>query len=126
MTTNYIQAPAAALGKDIPVDYHTVVNGHTVRTTGTVQKIRRTGKFQIEVTLKHRRTGQIHVNTMDARATVYVFATFLQDGYTEEVQKGLPGHHAELAEIWSESLGEQLEATLKDNMWTFAGLPIEA
>jgi hypothetical protein len=124
MTANYIEAPAGALSEGIPADYFIKINGHKVRTTGTVTKIRRTGQFQIEVTLKHRRTGEIHVNTMDARSTVYVFAAFLQDGYTQEVQAGLPWEG--VGEIWTESLTEQLRAKLKGNMWTFSGMPIEA
>jgi hypothetical protein len=124
MPTNYIEAPAAALGKDIPADYVITVNGKKIRTTGTVQSVRRVGEFEIEITLKHRRTGEIHTNRMDARATVYVWAIFLQDGYTAEVQQGLPREG--IAEIWTESLVDQLRATLKDNMWNFAGMPIEA
>lgn len=124
MTTNYIEAPAGALSEGIPCDYYTVVNGFKVRTTGTVLKIRRVGEMNIEVTLKHRRTGQTHVNTLDARSTVYVFAAFLQNGYTHEVQKGLPWEG--VADIWTESLTEQLKKKLDGNMWTFAGMPIEA
>ena len=126
MTTNYIEAPAAALGKDIPCDYLITVNGKTRRTTGTVIKVRRTGEFQIEITLKHRRTGEIHTNTMDARATVWVFAAFLQTDYTAQIDAGLPTTMAGMGEIWTEGLVDQLKTTLDGNMWTFAGMPITA
>ena len=124
MTTKYIEAPAGALTKDIPATYLVKINGKTVKTSGTVQSIRRTGELEIEVTLKHRKTGEIHVNRMDARSTVYVWAIFLQDGYTAEVQSGLPWEG--VGEIWTESLVDQLRATLKQNMWNFAGMPITA
>lgn len=128
-TTTYIEAPAAALGKDIPANYLIQVGGKTIRTTGTVQSVRRVGEFKIEITLKHRHTGEIHTNVMDARATVHVWAVFLQPGYTQEVQQGLSqqGMSREgLADIWTESLTEQLRERLDGNMWAFAGMPIEA
>lgn len=124
MTTNYIEAPAGALGKDIPANYLIKVGGKETLTTGTVQSVRRVGEMKIEVTLKHRKTGEIHTNILDARQTVHVWAIFLQDSYTQEVQNGLPWDG--VGEIWTEGLVKQLRDRLKSNMWTFSGMPIEA
>lgn len=129
MTTNYIEAPAGALQVGFSVNYEITVGGKKRMTTGTVEKIRRVGKLVIEITLKHRKTGEVHVNTMDARQAVYVWAIFLQPGYTEEIHGGLGATGlahmgVELAELWTESLVDQLRAVLKENMWKFAGMPI--
>lgn len=123
-STIYIAAPAGALSAGLPVNYVIMVDGKEILTTGTVEKIRRVGEMEIEVTLRHRKTRQLHTNVLDARQTVHVWAAFLQDGYTQEVQQGLPWEG--VGEIWTESMTEQLRKKLDGNMWTFAGLPVEA
>lgn len=135
MATKYFPCAAGSLGKDIPANYEINVNGKKILTSGTVQSVRRVGLLAIEITLKHRKTGEIHKNVLDARQEVYVFAAFLQDGYADEMLEGgelaamchMEGTDArELAQMWVDSSTEKLVSRLRNNTHLFFNRPIEA
>ena len=132
MPTKYLPAPAATLSEGLPVDYLIEVDGKKIKTSGTVASVRRVGPLAIEVTLHHRKTGETHVNVLHAQQDVFLYASFLQDGYIDQMIAGdpqMPGLDMvvdrELAEMWVHSNTEQLLTKMRNNVNAFFKRAIE-
>lgn len=115
---SYIAAPASALAPGYPVSFQ-VYGDHPVQdyiAEGTVTATKRTAFMTIEVALDTGRTYRLPVTRR-----VRVYAAFLKSGYASEVANSGPAADwlADAAQIWTESLTDQLKAQLKANTETF-------
>lgn len=128
MAAKYLQIPAAALSRGFSINYQINVPAGKLWTTGTVEKIRRVGSRTVEITLKHRKTGQVHVNRLNIKDTVYLFAEFLQPGYAEQMAADPMAEligGIETCKEWVDSLNRQLQGQLKTNVTAFFATPVE-
>ncbi|MFD3664619.1 hypothetical protein ACFWVF_29165 [Streptomyces sp. NPDC058659] len=115
---SYIAATASALAPGYPVSFQ-VYGDHPVQdyiAEGTVTAIKRIAFMATEVTLDNGRTYQLPVTRR-----VRVYAAFLKAGYAREVANSGPSADwlADAAQIWTESLTDQLKAQLKSNTEAF-------
>lgn len=115
---SYIATTASALAPGYPVSFK-VYGDHPVQdyiAEGTVTAIKRIAFVATEVSLDNGRTYQLPVTRR-----VRVYAAFLKKGYASEVANSGPAIDwlSDVAQIWTESLTDQLKAQLKSNTEAF-------
>jgi hypothetical protein len=115
---SYITAPASALAPGYPVSFQ-VYGDHPVQdhiAEGTVTATKRTAFMTTEVSLDNGRTYRLPVTRR-----VRVHAAFLKSGYASEVANSGPDADwiADAAQIWTQSLIDQLKAQLESNTEAF-------
>ncbi|MCM2430948.1 hypothetical protein [Streptomyces sp. RKAG337] len=119
---SYITALASAVAPGYPVSFK-VYGDHPVQdhiAEGTVTATKRTAFMTTEVSLDNGRTYPLPVTRR-----VRVHAAFLKSGYANEVANSGPAIDwlADAAQIWTESLTDQLKAQLKSNTEAFFASP---